>query len=228
LNSDTIVYHESLDRLLAFARAHPEYGVYGGRTLRRDGSVNAKSCWGAPTLWSLTCFALGLSTAFRGSRLLDPESLGRWQRDTVREVPIVSGCLLLMRRDQWDELGGMDEAFFLYGEDAEFSIRAAEYGLTPVIVPNAVILHDVGGSTANTGKRMSMVMAGKTTMLRRSWSSNRARVGICLLQIGVWLRATLERMTGRRAVWSTVWARRADWVPGYPTARTTLFGLPVD
>ena len=228
LNPDTIVYEGSLEKLLAFAQSHPEYGVYGGRTLHRDGSVNSKSCWGAPTLWSLTCFALGLSTAFRGSRMFDPESLGQWQRDTVREVPIVSGCLLLMRRDRWDALGGMDEAFFLYGEDAEFCIRASRHGLRSVIVPDAAILHDVGGSTSNNGNRMSMVMAGKTTMLRRSWSMSRARIGIELLQMGAWLRSTLERMTGRRGTWSTVWARRADWVPGYPAARATLFGLPID
>jgi GT2 family glycosyltransferase len=228
LNPDTIVQRGSLANLLSFARVHPEYGLYGGRTLCRDGSVNAKSCWGAPTLWSLTCFALGLSTVFKGSRFFDPESLGNWQRDTVREVPIVSGCLLLMRRDQWDGLGGMDEAFFLYGEDAEFSVRAAEHGLRPVIVPDAVILHDVGGSTPDTGHRMSMVMAGKTTMLRRSWGRTRAEVGICLLQAGAWLRGVLERVTGRRAVWWTVWTRRADWVPGYPAARIPLFGFPID
>jgi GT2 family glycosyltransferase len=228
LNPDTIVHQGSLEKLLVFANAHPEYGVYGGRTLHRDGSVDKKSCWGAPTLWSLTCFALGLSTAFKGSPIFDPESLGHWNRDTVREVPIVSGCLLLTRRDCWNALGGLDEVFFLYGEDAEFSIRAARQGLRPVIVPDAVILHDVGGSTSNNGNRMSMVMAGKTTMLRRSWSTTRARIGVGLLQMGAWLRSTLERAIGRRGTWSTVWARRADWVPGYPVARATLFGLPID
>lgn len=228
LNPDTIVRERSLEKLLTFAKAHPEYGVYGGRTLRRDGSVDKSSCWGAPTLWSLVCFALGLSTAFKGSRIFDPESLGHWQRDTVREVPIVSGCLLLMRRDQWDALGGMDEVFFLYGEDAEFSIRAARQGLRPVIVPGAVILHDVGGSTPDSGHRTSMVMAGKTTMLRRSWRATHAHIGVGLLQVGTWLRSTLERMSGRPGKWSTVWARRADWLPGYPAARETLFGLPIE
>lgn len=228
LNPDTIVYEGSLEKLLEFAQLHPAYGLYGGRTLRRDGSVDTKSCWGAPTLWSLACFAFGMSTAFKGSRIFDPESLGRWQRDTVREVPIVSGCLLLVRRDQWSALGGMDEVFFLYGEDAEFSIRAARHGLRPVIVPDAIILHDVGGATSNTGNRMCMVMAGKITMLRRSWQMTRAQIGIGFLLTGAWLRSTLERATGRRGIWSTVWERRSDWVAGYPAARATLFGLPID
>lgn len=228
LNPDTIVYERSLEKLLAFAKQFPQYGIYGGRTLRRDGSVVKGSCWGAPTLWSLTCFAFGLSTALKGSRIFDPESLGHWQRDTVRTVPIVTGCFLLMRRDQWDQLGGMDEAFFLYGEDAEFCVRAVRHGLSPVIVPDAVILHDVGGSTANSGNKMCMVMAGKITMLRRSWSKSRARIGIGLLQTGACLRSALEWMTGRRGTWSTVWLRREDWLYGYPASRKTLFGLPVN
>ncbi len=229
LNPDTIVYEGSLQKLLEFAELHPEYGVYGGRTVRRDGTVDKSSCWGAPSLWSLSCFATGLSTAFSGSTVFDPESLGDWQRDSVREVPIVTGCLLLMRRDRWDALGGMDEAFFLYGEDAEFSIRAARHGHRPVIVPEAVILHDVGGSTSNSGFKMSMVMAGKTTLLRHAWRPWRARAGIGLLQLGSLLRAGLERGLGRRdGTWSTVWRRRADWVPGYPHAKAALFGLPAE
>lgn len=228
LNPDTIVLPGALHALLDFARTRPEYGVYGGRTLRRDGSVEKSSCWGAPTLWSLFCFATGLSTAFSGSTLFDPESLGDWQRDTVREVQIVTGCLLLMRRDQWESLGGMDETFFLYGEDAEFSIRAARKGLTPVIVPDATIVHDVGGSTTVSGFKMTLVLAGKTTLLRRVWSPSRCRAGIVLLTIGVALRALAERLVGRSGgSWSTAWVRRADWQPGFPAARATLFALPM-
>lgn len=227
LNPDTIVLTGALDILLEFAVARPEFGVFGGRTLRRDGSVDKSSCWGAPSLWSLFCFASGLSTAFRGSRVFDPESLGPWNRDTVREVPIVTGCLLLTRRVDWDALGGMDEAFFLYGEDAEFSIRASRHGLRPVIVPDAAIIHDVGGSTTVSAFKMSLVLAGKTTLLRDVWSPGRARVGRRLLLAGVALRAMLERVTGRRnGTWSTAWSRRADWMPGYPSARERLFGLP--
>lgn len=227
LNPDTLVLAGALDTLVEFAQRHPQYGVYGGRTLRRDGSVEKSSCWGAPSLWSLFCFASGLSTAFRGSRVFDPESLGPWERDTVREVPIVTGCLLLMRRADWDTLGGMDEAFFLYGEDAEFSIRASRNGLRPVIVPDASIIHDVGGSTSVSAFKMSLVLAGKTTLLRDVWSPGRARTGRRLLLAGVGLRALLERVAGRRrGTWSTAWSRRADWLPGYPSARESLFGLP--
>lgn len=226
LNPDTHVLPGSLEALLRFAVENPGYGLYGGRTLRPDGRVDPSSCWGAPTLWSLVCFATGLSTAFKGSRVFDPESLGSWQRDTVREVPIITGCLLLVGREDWQSLGGMDEAFFLYGEDVEFSVRSRRAGHRPVIVPDATIVHEVGGSTGSSGTKMSMVMAGKVTFLRRAWPAMSARVGILLLQWGAALRAGLEAVTRRRdAMWTDVWRRRHDWNHGYPRAKQTLFGL---
>ena len=228
LNPDTVVLPGSLRALVEFAAAHPRHGVYGGRTLREDGSLDPSSCWGAPSLWSLSMFALGLSTAFSGSALFDPESLGRWPRDTVREVPIVTGCLLLVPRATFVELGGMDSRFFLYGEDAEFSLRAARRGLRPVIVPAATIIHAVGASTGARGPKMNMVMAGKVTMLRASWTARRAGAGVRLLLIGAFLRSRLEALTRRQdRMWTHVWKSRQRWLPGYPLAEQTLFGLEV-
>ena len=189
LNPDTITLPGSLEALLGFARTHPEYGVYGGRTLRPDGAVDPSSCWGAPNLWSLAMFATMASTAFRHSPILDPESLGSWPRDTVREVPIITGCLLLVRTEDWERLGGMDEDYFLYGEDAEFSLRAGRSGLRRVIVPDAVIVHEVGGSSDAGGAKGCMVMAGKVTLLRKTWSPMRAAIGVRLLVVGVVVRA---------------------------------------
>jgi len=225
LNPDTITLPGSLEALLGFARTHPEYGVYGGRTLRPDGAVDPSSCWGAPSLWSLAMFATMASTAFRHSPVFDPESLGSWPRDTVREVPIITGCLLLVRIEDWGRLGGMDEDYFLYGEDAEFSLRAGRSGLRRVIVPGAVIVHEVGGSSDAGGAKGCMVMAGKVTLLRKTWSPMRAAIGVRLLVAGVGVRAGLETVTRRsRAPWRTVWRRRADWLDGYPRAEATLFG----
>jgi GT2 family glycosyltransferase/glycosyltransferase involved in cell wall biosynthesis len=225
LNPDTVVIPGSLRSLVSFAVRNPEYGLYGGRTLRPDGSVDPSSAWGEPTLWSLTSFALGLSTAFKHSLLFDPESLGTWKRDSVREVPIVTGCLTLIRRETFAAIGRMDERFFLYGEDAEFSVRARRFGLRPVIVPSAVIIHDVGGSTGSAGRKMSLVMAGKATLLNRSWSPARARLGIGLLQLGSLVRGALEIATrSSKRTWLTVWRNRAKWRTGYPDAEAALFG----
>jgi N-acetylglucosaminyl-diphospho-decaprenol L-rhamnosyltransferase len=225
LNPDTVVLPGALDALVEFAQVNPQYSVYGGRTLRPDGSTDPSSCWAQASLWSLTSFAIGTSTLFRRSALFDPESLGGWERDTVREVPIVTGCLLLARRADWERLGGMDERFFLYGEDAEFALRAQRLGMRAVIVPEATIIHDVGGSTESNGLKMCMVMAGKATLFRMAWPRARARAAIALLQAGALVRSALEVVARRRRTWTTVWQRRRDWRSGYPLARERLFGI---
>src|SRR3954451_1524004 len=111
LNPDTVVQDHAVDKLVAFARANPGHGLYGGRTVRRDGSLEPSSCWGLPTLWSTFTWATGLSSVARGNRILDPEALGAWKRDTVREVGVVTGCLLLIERRVWERLGGFDERY---------------------------------------------------------------------------------------------------------------------
>ena len=96
LNPDTELLGDTLSALLRYARAHPRAGLVGGRTLSPEGELDPGSCWGAQSLWSLVCFAAGLSTVFHGSRLFDPESLGGWPRDSERQVDIVTGCLCLV------------------------------------------------------------------------------------------------------------------------------------
>lgn len=219
LNPDTVVHPGSIDRLVEFARAHPQHGLYGGRTLNPDGTPHPASCWGKPTLWSLTCFATMLSTVFKGSRVFDPESLGHWQRDSVREVDIVTGCLLLAPTAVWKELGGFDLRFFMYGEDADLALRAAARGYRPAITPDAVITHEIGVSSASQPDKMVLVYRSKAALLRKHWQPPKRQLGLALLWAGVGLRALVGRVTRRRdgaATWRAVWGARRNWLQGYP------------
>lgn len=215
LNPDTVVHADGgLERLLAFARSHPQYGLYGGRTLWPDGTLCPGSVWGAPSLWSHACFAFLLSSAFRGSRVFDPDSLGGWRRDTVRRVGVVTGCLLLVSRADWDALGGFDERFFMYGEDVDLSLRAAKAGRPPVLVPSIEITHTVGVSSESRPGRKTLVMKGKATVARKHSRPLGRALALGLLQAGVGIRALL-----RIDPWPEVWRARGDWAAGYaPTA----------
>jgi GT2 family glycosyltransferase len=215
LNPDTELVGDTLSALLRYARRHPDAGLIGGRTLNPAGELDPGSCWGAQSLWSLVCFASGLSTLFRGSRLFNPESLGGWSRDSAREVDIVTGCLCMAPRTVWDELGGFDETFFMYGEDADLAARARKAGYRPAITPDAVIVHHVGQSSLSVEKR-EMTLRCRVALVRKHWSPPRARAGIVLLQTGTGLRAlgaSIARSSG--STWPAVWRRRREWRGGY-------------
>lgn len=214
LNPDTVLHDDGgLARLLAFARSHPEHGLFGGRTLWPDGTLCPGSVWGAPSLWSHACFALALSSAFKGSRVFDPDSLGGWRRDSVRRVGVVTGCLLLVTREDWDALGGFDERFFMYGEDVDLSLRAARAGRPPVLVPAIEITHTVGVSSGSRPGRKTLVMKGKATVVRKHSGPAGRTLALGLLRLGVGIRALL-----RVDPWPEVWRARGEWLPGYPPA----------
>jgi N-acetylglucosaminyl-diphospho-decaprenol L-rhamnosyltransferase len=221
LNPDTVVLDHAVERLVQFARTTPGHGLYGGRTVRRDGTLERSSCWALPTAWSMTCFAFGLTTLFRNSPWFDPESMADWHRDTVREVGIVTGCLLLVPREAWLALNGLDERYFMYGEDADLAFRARNAGFRPIICPDACIVHDVGKASATRADKLLLLFRGKATLLREHFSGWRQRLVLLELLAGVGLRAMLARIGPQSNLpqadgWSRVWSERRDWIQGYP------------
>lgn len=228
LNPDTVILDHAVDTVVEFARAHPGHGLYGGRTLKPDGSLEPSSCWGLPSLWSLAMFATGLSTLFARNSFFDPESLGRWPRDSVREVGIITGCFLLAPRTVWEQLGGFDERFFMYGEDVDLALRAHVAGYRPLICPEARLVHEVGQSSAVPAHKALLLYRGKATLIRAHWRGFRRWLGLKLLLGGVAIRAKAARLKLRpdhssaADRWSVLWNQRDIWEAGYPDTSRPL------
>ena len=107
------------------------------------------------TLWSLFCRATGLALVFKDSAFFNSEFYGAWQRDSERAVDVVMGCFFLMRRADWEALGGLDPTFVMYGEEADLCRRARARGARPRMTPEATIVHfhgawSRGGPTARS------------------------------------------------------------------------------
>ena len=170
LNPDTVVLDGALDKLMAFRRQRPEAGIWGGRTVFADGSLNPASCWRRQTLWSLFCRASGLAVVFSRSALFNPEAYAGWPRDTVREVDIVTGCLFLIARETWDRLGGFDPVFVMYGEEADLCLRAQKIGLRPAITPEAVIIHYGGASETVRTDKLVRLLRAKAELVKRHFA----------------------------------------------------------
>ncbi len=224
LNPDTEILDHAVDEIVEFARKNPGHGLYGGRTLKPDGSLEPSSCWGEPTLWSMALFALGITTLAPRNRWLDPESLGSWNRDTVREVGVVTGCFLLAPRAVWDELKGLDERYFMYGEDADLAMRARSAGYRPVICPDAKLVHEVGQCSETPVHKTMLLYRGKASLVRTHWKGARQAAGLFLLAAGTGLRAfasgllSLVRRPEAAGRWQTLWKEREDWLRGYGAA----------
>jgi GT2 family glycosyltransferase len=143
--------------------------------------------------------------------------MGRWPRDTVREVDVVTGCLLLIGRELYDRLGGFDPQFFMYGEDVDLSLRARSLGVRPVLTPDAVVVHANGASSPQRADKLRLLMTGKATLVGKHWTGLGRRVAVGLLVGGVGLRAAGARLRRQPdAPWRVVWAERATWRLGFP------------
>jgi GT2 family glycosyltransferase len=222
LNPDTETHPGAITNLLAFAKAHPEAGITGGRTVFPDGSLNIASCWGRVTPWSLFCTTFGLTNLFPNSEFFNPEAMGGWKRDSVRQVDIVVGCFFMIRTELWRELNGFDSRYFMYGEEADLCLRAARLGYRPMITPDAQIMHLVGASAGKRGDKIASVMKAKATLIRDHW--NRELVPIGIAQLWMWgaTRRVFSLILGvtlgkeeLREHWRRIWARRHDWLAGY-------------
>lgn len=223
LNPDTEVQEGAIERVVSFIDERPGAGLAGGRTINEDGSLNPTSCWAAPGLWSVFCTAALLSTAFPRNALFDPTTMGRWARDTEREVDIISGCFVALGRDLWDELGGFDPVFFMYGEDVDLSLRARRLGYRPRINPEACVLHRGAASEPVKEDKLVRLLRAQRQVIRLHWPTWKVLPGLWMHSGGVALRAAIHRAvelvpglsSGAAArAWSHSWRRRREWLGG--------------
>ncbi|MCC6795769.1 MAG: glycosyltransferase family 2 protein [Candidatus Hydrogenedentes bacterium] len=219
LNPDTVVRDHAIDKLVAFADKHADFGIFGGRTVFGDGSLNPKSCWREPSLWGLFCRAIYLDNLFPNSGFFNRDSYGGWKRDSVREVDIVSGCFLLIRREVWEQLGGFAPDFFMYAEDFDLCMRARRQGIRALICPDAQIVHYGGASEPVLQGKMIRLLETKAKLCRKHWSPLRAWFAERLLDLWVIIRMigygtlSLVRISARDKYdcWRGVWRERSRW-----------------
>jgi GT2 family glycosyltransferase len=209
LNPDAELAPGAAEALVALQQDRPEHGLYGGLTRRVDGTLNEHTLRKLPSVLGTVTFGLGLSAVHP---LLAVEQLDLPTETST--APLVTGSLLLIDREVWDELGGFDERFFMYSEDADLCQRAVALGYVPLVQPDAVIIHDGGASSPDTGRKIAMMMAGRATYVRLHWTGPARWLALSALYCGVGIRAAADRLLGKEA-WLTAWRHRSWWMPGY-------------
>jgi len=167
LNPDTIVHPDSLDKLIAFMDNNPDVGVCGPKLLNDDGSIQA-SARRFPTFRAV----LHCHTAFRLVGLFKPQ-YRKWRMkdfdfDRQTEVDQLIGAAMMVRRSVIDEVGGMDERFFMYYEEVDLCYRIKQAGWGVVFLPDAVITHLSGRSAKQIRlKRRLMMLKSMMAFFRK-------------------------------------------------------------
>jgi N-acetylglucosaminyl-diphospho-decaprenol L-rhamnosyltransferase len=145
INSDAWVVDDAVNRLLAFADAHPDAAVVAPCLRNPDGTLQ-RSVRGFPTLWRLATEYFFLRKLAPHSHALNAFYAGDFDHGSARAVDWVMGSCFLVRRAAADQVGLFDEDFFLFSEETDWLYRFHEAGWTVWFTPDAEAVH-VGGAT---------------------------------------------------------------------------------
>jgi GT2 family glycosyltransferase len=154
LNPDTMLRPATLQKLTDTMRAQPNIGACGPRVLNTEGSLQP-SCRRFPTLGAMVCDELGLSRLFPHSRRLAKYRMHGWEHDETRDVDQLMGSCLLLRRTALEQIGLLDERFFLYFEEVDLCLRLWQTGWRVVFVADPTVTH-LGGESSRTDPRNAL------------------------------------------------------------------------
>lgn len=147
LNPDTIVEEDTFNTMIRFMESHPEAGMAGCKILNPDGTFQLACKRSFPTPWVAFTKIFGLSALFPKSKLFARYNLTYLDENQTYEVDAISGSFMFLRRDVYEKVGGLDESFFMYGEDLDWCFRIKEAGFKIYYVHSTKIIHFKGEST---------------------------------------------------------------------------------
>lgn len=157
INSDVEVLEGCLEKMLEFMYQHADVGMLGPKEILADGSVG-QSCMRFPTLWNWFCRALALDCLFKGSRLFGDFLMTGFRYDSTADVEVLKGWFWMVRREALDQVGLLDDRFFMYGEDIDWSKRFHQLGWRVVFYPEAKAIHHCAASSSKAPIRFYIEM----------------------------------------------------------------------
>lgn len=184
VNSDVIVLDGCVGKLMEFMDQNPNIGMAGPRVLNPDRTLQV-SCRHFPTIWNNLCQAFGLNKVFPKSEFFSDWFMDYWNHDSIRSVDVLSGCFWMVRRKALDEVGLLDEDFFIYGEDIDWCKRFHEAGWDMMFYPEAEAIHFGGASSSNAPIRFFLEMQKADLQY---WRKHHGQFGVLIYWIIILLR----------------------------------------
>ncbi|MEY3597616.1 MAG: hypothetical protein RL521_38 [Bacteroidota bacterium] len=193
LNPDTLVEEDTFRRCIDWMDAHPQGGGLGVRMVDGSGKFLPESKRGIP--YPMTSFykISGLYRLFPKSSTINHYYLGHLSEMENNEVEILSGAYMFMRKKTLDEVGLLDEDFFMYGEDIDLSWRILKGGYKNYYLADTRIIHYKGESTKKGSLNYVYVFYQAMDIFAKKHFSNANAGGFSLLlQLAIWFRASLS------------------------------------
>ncbi|WP_170266330.1 glycosyltransferase family 2 protein [Phaeocystidibacter luteus] len=190
LNPDTILPEDNLRQALEYMSDHPKCGALGIRMFDGAGIFLPESKRGLPTPWVAFYKIFGLSSIFPKSKKFARYHLGHLSNDENHRVEILAGAYMLMSREAWNKAGGLDETYFMYGEDIDLSYSIEKSGFEVHYMAEPSIIHYKGESTKKGS--LNYVFLFYNAMLifaRKHLSKGYARMFSLLIRLAIYLRA---------------------------------------
>ena len=153
LNPDTEVRPGAIKTLLEFFKNHQRAGVVAPQLLNTDRSIQ-RSCRRFPTFNGMLFELLGFSKLFPDKPMFREYKMLDWNHDDEREVDQPEGACLMIRREVIDEVGTLDEGFFMLFEEVDWCYRVKQHNWQIWFTPGAQVVHHYGQSIKQVKARM--------------------------------------------------------------------------
>ncbi len=190
LNPDTVVGEEVFHKVLEFLDAHPKAGGLGVKMVDGTGQFLPESKRGLPTPGVAFYKIIGLTRLFPRSRVFGRYHMGHLPEDSTAPIEILSGACMFLRKRTLDEVGLLDESFFMYGEDIDLSYRINLGGYENWYFPEARIIHYKGESTKKSTVNYVFVFYNAMSIFaRKHFTRKRPDVLAALINGSIYLSA---------------------------------------
>jgi N-acetylglucosaminyl-diphospho-decaprenol L-rhamnosyltransferase len=191
LNPDAEIVGDALSQMSAYMEAHPAVGALGPKLLYPDGRVQP-SRRRFPTLQTMFLESTILQQWRPGSETLRRYYMLDRPDDVTQEVDWLVGACLLIRRRSLEEVGPLDEGFFMYFEELDWCRRCRERGWQVVYLPTAMVIHHEGGSSSQVVAARHLHFQRSKLYYTRKWMGGRAAMALRFFLLATYAWQWLE------------------------------------
>lgn len=193
LNPDTVVEEDTIRKCVDFMDAHPDGGGLGVKMVDGSGIYLPESKRGLPTPWVAFYKISGLSSLFPKSKKFGRYHMGYLGEDETSEIEILAGAFMFMRSKTLDEVGLLDEDYFMYGEDIDLSYRITKGGYKNYYLPETRIIHYKGESTKKTSINYVFIFyRAMIIFARKHFSQKNAWAFTAIINVAIYLKAGVD------------------------------------